>query len=214
MKKILHISAIVLLATMVFTSCTMEKRVYRPGFNVEWNQKDDNQNDPGGQTAVLNNTQQIQSQITNQTTVSPVEQQKNATPFLASTTKNNPPAEKTKHQVNRTVDSEPTAIGNSRTVQFLKPHTMLIAPFAVPNPGTKATNNQIIALILCFFLGMLGVHSFYLGNKKKGIIQLLMFIIGLILTFVGIGIFIYAALGIWVLIDFIRIIIGDLGPGW
>ena len=57
---------------------------------------------------------------------------------------------------------------------------------------------QIAAFLLCFFLGPLGIHSFYLGNTTKGIIQLL--------TFGG--------LGIWAFIDLIRIIVGDLGPGW
>ncbi len=57
---------------------------------------------------------------------------------------------------------------------------------------------QIATFLLCFFLGPLGIHSFYLGNTTKGIIQLL--------TFGG--------LGVWAFIDLIRIIIGDLGPGW
>jgi TM2 domain-containing membrane protein YozV len=49
---------------------------------------------------------------------------------------------------------------------------------------------------LCFFLGALGIHRFYLGYIGIGIIQLLT----------------AGGCGIWVLIDFIRIIIGDLGP--
>ena len=56
--------------------------------------------------------------------------------------------------------------------------------------------SQIIALVLCLLVGGLGVHRFYLGYIWQGVVQLL--------TFGGFG--------VWVLIDLIRIITGDLGP--
>ena len=51
---------------------------------------------------------------------------------------------------------------------------------------------RLVALLLCFFLGGLGVHRFYVGKTGSGIAQ--------ILTLGG--------LGIWWLIDFIMIICG------
>ena len=48
-------------------------------------------------------------------------------------------------------------------------------------------------LILCFFVGMLGIHRFYAGKVGTGI--------AMIVTLGG--------LGIWVLIDFIMICIGS-----
>lgn len=63
------------------------------------------------------------------------------------------------------------------------------------NGGGLDSNEMIIAALLCFFLGGLGIHRFYLGYTTIGIIQLL----------TGGG------CGIWVLIDFIRILMGDLG---
>lgn len=51
----------------------------------------------------------------------------------------------------------------------------------------------IVALLLCFFLGALGVHRFYVGKIGTGILQLI--------TLGG--------LGVWVLIDFIMILIGN-----
>jgi TM2 domain-containing membrane protein YozV len=64
----------------------------------------------------------------------------------------------------------------------------------------KAKSNgsisQPVAIILAALLGTLGIHRFYLGYTGIGIIQLL--------TFGG--------LGIWSLIDLIRIILGDLKP--
>lgn len=57
-------------------------------------------------------------------------------------------------------------------------------------------DNQLVALLLAIFLGGLGIHRFYLGYIWQGVVQLL----------TGGG------LGIWCIIDIIRIAIGDLKP--
>ena len=58
----------------------------------------------------------------------------------------------------------------------------------------SATDKRILpAAILCFFLGWLGVHRFYVGKIGTGILQLL--------TFGGFG--------IWAFIDFIMIVVGS-----
>lgn len=56
----------------------------------------------------------------------------------------------------------------------------------------KSDKNFVATLLLCFLLGGLGVHRFYVGKIGTGILQLI--------TFGG--------LGIWVLIDLIVIAIG------
>jgi TM2 domain-containing membrane protein YozV len=56
----------------------------------------------------------------------------------------------------------------------------------------KSEKNFVAAILLCFFLGCLGVHRFYVGKIGTGILQLI--------TMGG--------LGVWVLIDFIMIVIG------
>lgn len=48
-------------------------------------------------------------------------------------------------------------------------------------------------ILLCFFLGVLGIHRFYVGKIGTGILQLV--------TFGG--------LGIWTLIDFVVIVMGN-----
>lgn len=59
-----------------------------------------------------------------------------------------------------------------------------------------AGDNQLIAALLAFFLGALGIHRFYLGYMWQGVVQLL--------TLGGCG--------IWALIDFVRILLGTLKP--
>ena len=54
--------------------------------------------------------------------------------------------------------------------------------------------SKLTAILLCFFLGSLGIHRFYLGYTLIGVIQLLTF-----------GGFI-----IWAIIDLIMLIIGSL----
>ena len=54
--------------------------------------------------------------------------------------------------------------------------------------------SKITAILLCFFLGGLGIHRFYLGYTLIGVIQLLTF-----------GGFL-----IWLIVDLIRLITGSL----
>ncbi|MEV4170337.1 TM2 domain-containing protein [Nonomuraea sp. NPDC049709] len=67
---------------------------------------------------------------------------------------------------------------------------------ARPIPRTERrflmAKSWLVAVLLCFFLGALGVHRFYVGKIGTGILM--------IVTLGG--------LGVWVLIDFIMILIG------
>jgi TM2 domain-containing membrane protein YozV len=48
-------------------------------------------------------------------------------------------------------------------------------------------------LLLCFFVGFMGVHRFYVGKIGTGLLQLV--------TFGG--------LGIWTMVDFVMIVVGS-----
>lgn len=50
-----------------------------------------------------------------------------------------------------------------------------------PMSGEK---NKIVAALLAFFLGGLGIHKFYLGKTTAGIIMLLVSLFGFILLFI------------------------------
>ncbi len=57
--------------------------------------------------------------------------------------------------------------------------------------------SMVPAALLCFFLGVLGIHRFYIGRPGTAILM--------ILTLGG--------LGIWQIIDLVRIITGGLTDG-
>lgn len=69
----------------------------------------------------------------------------------------------------------------------------------------KHEKNMVVAYLLCIFLGGLGLHKFYLGNKKSGIIYLVLTIIGGILSIVGVGLVLLAIVGILCIIDLFTI---------
>lgn len=54
----------------------------------------------------------------------------------------------------------------------------------------RSDKDWLTAVLLCFFLGSLGIHSFYAGKTVNGVIQLL----------TGGG------CGVWTLIDFIMLL--------
>lgn len=58
--------------------------------------------------------------------------------------------------------------------------------------------SKLVAVLLAFFLGSIGIHDFYLGYTKYGIIKIVLTVC------TGIG------GGIWALVDFIRLLVGSL----
>ena len=63
----------------------------------------------------------------------------------------------------------------------------------INQPIQDEPKEWLVTLLLCFFLGVLGVHRFYTGHTKIGVAQ--------VLTLGGCG--------IWALIDFIMILVGN-----
>ena len=72
-----------------------------------------------------------------------------------------------------------------------------VARFPQKVDVNASSKDWIATLLLCFFLGSLGVHRFYVGKVGTGILQLI--------TLGGCG--------IWYLIDFILIAVGNFTDG-
>lgn len=69
------------------------------------------------------------------------------------------------------------------------------------NEVVVSKRSKIVAAILAFFLGYLGIHNFYLGKTGKGVAQLLL----------TISVFFCWISGIWAFIDFIMILCSKPG---
>jgi len=76
---------------------------------------------------------------------------------------------------------------------------MMAQPVMMMNPNAKS---KLVAALLAIFIGVLGIHNFYLGNNGKGIAQLLI----TVLTF-GIGSLITWP---WSLIEGILLLTGSI----
>jgi TM2 domain-containing membrane protein YozV len=73
------------------------------------------------------------------------------------------------------------------------------APYAAPK-------SKVIAAVLAFFLGMFGVHNFYLGYNGRGAIQLVMGLLGYGTVWLLIGFVLLVPLAIWVIAEFFMIL--------
>ena len=70
---------------------------------------------------------------------------------------------------------------------------------SIQNAGADGEQkSRLVAVLLAFFLGGFGIHDFYLGYNKYGIIKIVL------TCCTGIG------GSIWALIDFIRLLTGSL----
>lgn len=61
----------------------------------------------------------------------------------------------------------------------------------------KIMKQRIFAILLCFFLGLIGAHKFYINQNKRGLLIL-------VLTLTGVGLIISLP---WVILDFFKLIL-------
>lgn len=65
----------------------------------------------------------------------------------------------------------------------------------------QVPKSMAIAYILWLFLGGLGAHRFYLGRTGSAIAQLVLTIIGIVLSLVLVGFVPLIVVGIWLFVD-------------
>ncbi len=197
---------------MALTSCTMQKRVYTSGYHIEWL-------NGNNATVKQNNSQTEEQKNYNKTTiatVSTINEEKisnNKTENTEITNAYNNPVAKVNENLVASTTNDPNVYTSQQTNNWYSSpvqknsntqnDSKTIVKQSTTNTESTASENTkssdkswIAALLLCIFLGELGVHRFYLGYTWQGIVQLL--------TLGG--------LGIWTLIDFIRIINRELQP--
>lgn len=64
---------------------------------------------------------------------------------------------------------------------------------------------RIVALLLAWFCGLIGLNNFYLNENKAGIIKFIIFFVSIPLSFIVIGLVGFAALAVCALLDFVKI---------
>lgn len=75
---------------------------------------------------------------------------------------------------------------------------------------TPDAKSKLVAGLLGIFLGIFGIHNFYLGYTGKAVTQLVLSIVGIILCCVVIGIFIVMGVWVWSLVESIMILTGKI----
>ena len=64
---------------------------------------------------------------------------------------------------------------------------------------------RIVALLLTWFFGFIGLNNFYLNENKAGMTKFIIFLVSVPLSFIVIGLVGFAALAICALLDFVKI---------
>ena len=202
----LLIAMVAILVSSCSTNATFSKRYHSRGFNIAWGGGSDANSNPVKQTpkkvkaksdvvAVAQNTDNVTVQSVKSTENTAME----ASTVTTAVVSNNILAKNEVATVKNATQTSTQAVKSSTVV------SKKAAVNAISNTNTKAVKknadpgegkSQLIALILCIFVGVLGIHRFYLGYTKEGVIQLLT----------------AGGCGIWSLIDLVRIITGDLKP--
>ena len=195
----LLIAMVAILVSSCSTNATFTKRYHSRGFNIAWGGGSAANNNAVKQTpkkvkaksdvvAVAQNTDNVTVQSVKSTENTAME----ASTVTTAVVSNNILAKNEVATVKNATQTSTHAVKLSTVVSKKAKLT------PVSSVSNKALSQEIdwVAFILCFFLGGLGIHRFYLGYPLIGVLQ--------ILTLGGFG--------IWILIDLIRIITGDLGP--
>lgn len=73
------------------------------------------------------------------------------------------------------------------TVDFQVEEGKAVEIYVLPGSSALGEKNKIVAALLAFFVGSLGVHKFYLGKHGAGVIMLLMGTVGWVLILPGLA---------------------------
>lgn len=66
---------------------------------------------------------------------------------------------------------------------------------------TNEKKSTAVAYILLIFLGGLGIHRFYLGRTGSASAMLVLWVLGIMTLFIGVGVILLVIVGIWAFVD-------------
>ncbi len=154
---------------LIFSSCSMEKRVYMTGYHINWKTNKHSKDN----IAVVkdNKTKEIKLEHQNTIVLSNVVSENNVKAENNLTASIGKTVFIPKHQrIN--LNEKTTEIANNKTTT-IKAQKKNVIKAIKKAPAKNGGKLQIVALILCILLGLIGVHRFYLGYSGLGILYLL-----------------------------------------
>jgi len=209
--------ALALLISSCSTNATITKRYHSRGFNIAWG--------GGGSDANNNVVKQTPKKVKSKSDMIKVAQY---TESLAVQTVNssenaivNPANQNPELYSNALMTQNGTSVNNyfkstSDRVKSSNSLTKTVKANVVSKPIVKANQKKYdprngrswgAAMLICLLLGMFGLHRFYLGYNKIGLIQL---VFGAL--YFSTNLWWTGFIVIWVIIDLVRILTKDLEP--
>lgn len=80
--------------------------------------------------------------------------------------------------------------------------------------GEVSPKSRFITALLAFFLGVFGVHRFYIGRNKSALVMLVLGFLGCsTVVLFGMGLFILSVVEVWVFIDIVVVLVGAMKDG-
>ena len=71
--------------------------------------------------------------------------------------------------------------------------------------------SRLVVALVALFMGLIGIHRFYIGKTNSGIAMLSLFLAGWSFIWIfPLGISIWIALSLWAIIDIVKIFRGDM----
>ncbi len=182
MKKLNALSALALLSIVLVSSCTIQKRTFNSGYYVSWNKKQVTQKSSADNDDKIGSSDElaVNEEKNSVRTENVIVLESNAKSADLGDFKNTSSsvAEPSQHDVNAEQTQTSAVVSQDNVSEkeagklsvFKKKESKLKKAAGNAENGGKL---QIVALILCIFLGLLGVHRFYLGYTGLGVLYLL-----------------------------------------
>lgn len=160
---------------VALSSCSLEKRVYRQGYHIDWkNGKNKNEklefthsipeHEVGVKESAIVKTPDNTTEAVKNIVIANSENGKSVLPPVISAGSEIVPV--TNENLKNTIQTNPQSENKISTKKIKSKK-------ASGQKSSGGGKNQIVALILCIFLGYLGIHRFYLGYTGLGVLYLL-----------------------------------------
>lgn len=182
MKKLNALSALALLSIVLVSSCTIQKRTFNSGYYVSWNKKQVTQKSSADNESKSGSTDELavneEKNSVRTETVVVLEAKAKSVDYSDFKNTSNSVVAHSQHDI-KAEQPQTIAVASQDNVSekevskpsvFKKKESKLKKAAGTSENGGKL---QIVALILCIFLGLLGIHRFYLGYTGLGVLYLL-----------------------------------------